>query len=459
MPHLSRVVNQPASTGTILPAMRSRTFPLFAFVLLASLACRSIATPTPAPSPVPTGSPAPIPVSSPRFPIAALDDAGNIQLLTPEGDALPLTSDASATLRYQHLTWSPDGARLAYVQSYLFGDSLIIHDLATDTTQTVFTSEEEYVIYVYWSPNETQLSFLTGGGLPADLELYLADLSSGEVRTLAQAQPLYWAFSPSGDDIALHLNSSMPEASLNIVAASNPTTGTQLVDQIPGLFQSPAWHPDGQTLFTATSDSIGHTQILRFTPGQEPNPVYGGFGRVAFSPSPDGEYLALIEFPDPNRPDTVGSLRVISLSSNETVVSLREASYLAFFWSPDSSHLLYFSLDSSPENEQQGDSTRHAKPLAQAITLSAYVVAIRDGNSTRLATGFQPAQEFAQMLLFFDQYARSHTLWSPDSSAILLSGVSSSGEAMVWLYDAANVQPPRLLLAGIYAIFSPIPTP
>ena len=58
-----------------------------------------------------------------------------------------------------------------------------------------------------------------------------------------------------------------------------------------------------------------------------------------------------------------------------------------------------------------------------------------DTLQTRLLGAFAPSPLFAgQYLPFFDQYARSHRLWSPDSDALVMPAVGEDGVVQVVVF-------------------------
>jgi TolB protein len=59
-------------------------------------------------------------------------------------------------------------------------------------------------------------------------------------------------------------------------------------------------------------------------------------------------------------------------------------------------------------------------------------------QSYRLAT-FEPSRLWlSQFLPFFDQYALSHSIWSPDSSALVLPMVNDEGRPGVYVVSASD---------------------
>jgi hypothetical protein len=80
---------------------------------------------------------------------------------------------------------------------------------------------------------------------------------------------------------------------------------------------------------------------------------------------------------------------------------------------------------------------------------------------------FFPSQDYRTALAFFDQYAKSHHLWSPDGERLIICGriggdlVSASfGDPegpYVFLWRAAARQPVEVLAPGELGVFRPPP--
>ena len=117
---------------------------------------------------------------------------------------------------------------------------------------------------------------------------------------------------------------------------------------------------------------------------------------------------------------------------------------LSFFWSPDGSKIAYFT-----PGEEQG-----------AIWVAVLDV---ETGSHKLLASFLPTSEMLTMLLFFDQYAYSHLLWSPDSRSLVIAGALKSplpGTTFRPTYtdnlrDRRNgVAPPTVISDGFLAFWS-----
>ena len=138
---------------------------------------------------------------------------------------------------------------------------------------------------------------------------------------------------------------------------------------------------------------------------------------------------------------------MLDVAGGQTRVLTRQM-VLAFFWSPDGRSIAFITVNGDPQDggvnalAKTRQLTRLARPAQQPgqgfLTLS--VVNVATGEGVRLLD-FQPTGVFlTQFLPFFDQYALSHRLWSPDSSALVLPVVEESGQ-WVLIVPAAGGRP------------------
>jgi len=63
-----------------------------------------------------------------------------------------------------------------------------------------------------------------------------------------------------------------------------------------------------------------------------------------------------------------------------------------------------------------------------------YVLDVTTGKSTSLST-FLPTRDMVYLLNFFDQFARSHSLWSPDGRYLTYGATDALGQSVVMLVD------------------------
>ncbi|MBC8075883.1 MAG: hypothetical protein H7Y32_07400 [Chloroflexales bacterium] len=98
------------------------------------------------------------------------------------------------------------------------------------------------------------------------------------------------------------------------------------------------------------------------------------------------------------------------------------------------------------------DTTPAGAARSESISLALWVVDVASGEQRRLLA-FQPLPLFInQFLPFFDQYAHSHRLWSPDSDALVLPALGASGPQILVVPTDGSL--PRTLLRGIMAFWS-----
>ena len=87
-----------------------------------------------------------------------------------------------------------------------------------------------------------------------------------------------------------------------------------------------------------------------------------------------------------------------------------------------------------------------------------------DGSDPRELFSYRPSANSLTMLNFFDQYAYSHSPWSPDGRRLVVAGTQvehfarrngdTPGGDRVYILDAGGVESPRELAAGILAFWS-----
>ena len=122
-------------------------------------------------------------------------------------------------------------------------------------------------------------------------------------------------------------------------------------------------------------------------------------------------------------------------------VQLSDDPALAFYWSPDGSKAAYV----TPSDGAEG-------------SLRFGVVEVDNGELIYLSD-FTPSQEQLIHFMFFDQYAQSHPVWSPDSGSLLVCGQPGyqlirselpTGESnRVMLLDADGGQAPLDIAGGV----------
>ena len=168
---------------------------------------------------------------------------------------------------------------------------------------------------------------------------------------------------------------------------------------------------------------------------------------IAFSWSPDGAYIATLS----TRLLTGGvrgTLGVLSSEDPERPVALIPETVVAYFWSPDSRKIAYFSTNAGEGIDALASTQNQASP-----ELALNVLDVESGVSRRRAI-IQPTRDFLGVVPFFDQYHHSATIWSPDSSQLVYTGVEENDARGVYVVAADGNEPPLRVADGSLAFWS-----
>jgi Tol biopolymer transport system component len=129
-------------------------------------------------------------------------------------------------------------------------------------------------------------------------------------------------------------------------------------------------------------------------------------------------------------------LTVVDVASGETT-QVTDQTVGAFFWSPDGERLLYLDLDAADGRVW-------------------YRWGVWNQKRSFRTTRFLPSQVMIEQYFpFFEQYAQSMSLWSPDGSAFAYAGMNEDGEAGIWIQSARSDRAPVLVSDGTFVAWSP----
>ncbi len=370
-----------------------------------------------------------------RSPDPVTDDA-----VLPEGD--------TGNFRfYQYPTWSLDGNQIAFVRVEGAGSSqskadLVVYNVDDDASATVYASESEFPFYLYWSPDNENVSFLSTTATGQSILLQSVPVHAGERTVLDAGSPYYWSWAPDGSAMIVHTGSeatSTPEHLAFLQVDSGVIEDG--LDATPASFQAPAWSPNGERiLYTRVNDDGDKELVVADSKGEFQQAIAEFKLNSAFAWSPDSELVAYIEGTESLNAGIVGKLHVVDLATSEDFFQADEV--FAFFWSPNSRKLAYFTP------LQVTDSSGQAQFVLQLNMLDAV-----SGESKELFT-FIPTNQFSSILPYFDQYHQSATIWSPDSNNLLLAFVDPDGNPGIAVVAASGQLQPRLLAPGFVAYWS-----
>jgi Tol biopolymer transport system component len=378
------------------------------------------------------------------------DQAGrNLKQLT---DDAVTSSQASEFNFYQLPTWSRDGNQLAFVgtsgTSTNATAKLFVANIADDKTSEIYSTQSEFPIYLYWSPDDSNVSFISSSVSGTALILQSVPIDGGERTIIDTGSPYYWSWAPNGRTLITHSggaqNSAAPEH-LAFIQIQDSEIIEDGLDTIPASFQAPAWSPDGSHILLTRLEDDKKEIILTDGTGTYEKSIGGFEVNTAFGWSSDSKKVAFIDGAQSMPAGAIGTLNVVDIET-DTKVSAGET-VIAFFWSPDSEKVAYF-IPLLMGNSAEGSETQ-----SQRLLLQLNILDIKTGETRELFT-YQPTEQFQNTLPYFDQYHQSNTIWSPDNNNLVLSFLNEDGTPGIAIVAASGQLEPRFLAQGYLAFWS-----
>jgi TolB protein len=316
-----------------------------------------------------------------------------------------------------------------------------------------FTSENYFPFYLYWTPDSQSISFLSNGVTESGLVLHLVPATGGVSSILGVGQPFYWAWSPDSDRLIIHTGGAYatnPDAQLAFLSLDNEHENSSL-GLIPAAFQAPDWSTDGERIVVASQGGDGQRElVLTGRDGAQQQVLATFVGMAIFSISPNSRMLAfsLEAFVADNPGGLMRDLFVMDLAPGAAGSQITQDLILGFFWSPDSSKIAYY----APVLSTPG-SSKETAPMPVELRIGLFTLDVGTWEINRLAI-FSPTDPFLEILPFYDQYQRSVTIWSPDSSQIVFTGIGADGEQGVYVVRADGSAEPQRIASGGLAFWS-----
>lgn len=347
--------------------------------------------------------------------LVIVDEQGRVVTTAPDGSDSQVIS-IEEDVAFQPI-WSPDGTKVAYAS--LADEGVTVADL--EPSDRIHVATEIGPFYMYWSPDGGRIAALRNTESGIALEMVTVGADELTTTIVDSGSPYYFSWSPDSDELVVHAGTDR----FDFLDTSGNTTP---IDVSPGLFLAPHWIDqgivtsrahDGVSELVLVSDD-GGVQIIAEHPGAVTFAGDPSGHRIAVQPVGGGEQGELIDVarrtgPVLDEPLANAQLQVVDLEAG-SATTVTDEPVVAFFWSPDGTRLLVLDLETRGR-----------------LTWSVW----SDGDLVEGPT-FVPGSTWTETFLpFYDQYARSMTLWAPDSRAFAFPG-EIDGEAGIWVHDVES---------------------
>ncbi|MFN0095841.1 MAG: hypothetical protein ACKVVT_13835 [Dehalococcoidia bacterium] len=291
--------------------------------------------------------------------------------------------------------------------------------------------------YVLWAPNGNTLSMVVPGA--EGLQLALSDVDGAFTGvSVAQAAPMFEAWSPDGRWLAFHGGQEMRVYDLD------DRDSKLLADDAIG-FRAPAFAAAGSVVAFARPYPPG-VEVVGYDVESGVQQRLSTFeGGVALSTIPGSTEVSVALTVEADA-GVFQQLFAIDTARPGTVRPILRGPFVAALWSP------------------LGDRVAVVVPLQTGDGRYAVRVHTADGAFLAATEGFVPAQDLRTYLGFFDQYSQSHRLWAPGGSGLTISGrllsdgvaasFSSAPTDYVWYWPAERGKPFELVGPGELAFFA-----
>jgi TolB protein len=383
--------------------------------------------------------------------------SANLQADQPQA----LTTDASRTRSYQWPTWSQDGA-LAYfccdpartTQPYT---EIFISPDGLEAGKVRYIAEAALFTYAAWSPRNCAegetcrdlavlLTLLGESAFGVDVIRAVDDEdATGEI--IGRGQPFYFSWSPDGSRLLTQRDTERID-----VYDFGQSKFSEFTELDAGLFPAPEWSPVDDRLLVGLRNSNGRSTDLAILAGDEINVLERGLrGEVSFNWSPNGNAVAYRTLFS----EGASTLTVVDAVTGETIAETRSEDVFAFFWSPDSRKIAFISVASPRGTFNASYSpTPTLADFVQEDGLRWSVLDVASGQQ-RNYSSFLPTSEMLYLLSFFNQFAQSHSIWSPDSTHIVFSELREDDSPVISILDMSREDAvPFAIAEGLIGIWS-----
>ena len=300
----------------------------------------------------------------------------------------------------------------------------------------IYRSADRPPFYLSWTPDGKAVGFLASEAVGISLRIAPADGSapldgSDPASIVRIGAPFYFDWLDA-KRLLVHIDVGAA-AFTGEVGLDGKSVRTALKGS--GQFRSASHSRNGRYVAFVRSETDGSESLVVAARDGSSSHRIPAFGTAAFTFNPAGDTLAVIAAKEsttsPDAGIPFGPLQLINPATG-AVRTLLNQPVVAFFWSPDGKTIAVL-MPSQPGDDQvtagigavlAGAAAPRSGPgqpgVAEGVTARLAFVDVATG-AIRSQRVISLGEHFVNQLLpYFDQYALSHRLWSPDSRSILL---------------------------------------
>ncbi len=321
--------------------------------------------------------------------------------------------------------WSPDGALLAW-SAFDRRPTESPASLVLATPDATWRVDHPAVFppfYLAWRPDGAAVAALAEG--PLGLELSVTAVASGSSEIIHRGAPLFLDWSPTGA-LAVHAGSG-DSAGLEVHSAEYDRDAFAALTL--GSFSAPAFLPDGSLLAVVVHQGQPVLAILDRGATVTRVVATAEFGS-RFVVHPSGDWVATT-----SGRSATGALVVHHLPT-DTMSFVDERAPALFSWSHGSTDLLFARILDRGDFPTLEWCTWHEGEVRSHVT-------------ARITATFA-----REILPFHEQFARSHSWWSPAGTAFCHGAVDDYGNDTIWVMHLDRPKPERIA-SGSMAVWSP----
>ncbi|MFL2761879.1 MAG: hypothetical protein ACJ0A3_02950 [Dehalococcoidia bacterium] len=350
--------------------------------------------------------------------IAYIGHDRQLYIINPDGSGLTQISNTFKS-NFSWPTWSASNKLLAYTESNKNPNksdsfsSLNIFDIIPKEHETIMSLERDQTVpladnvihYPLWAPNEESIAFVANSN--GKTTLFISNNNLDQPTKLIQGGPIWISWSSDSEYLLAHANG---QHFLVNNDTSNPIINLGLFSN---AYNVPPWKPDKHAILLsiqASNNQFKSFEVnLHESSDLQKNEDFITRGSPSYLWSPNGKALAIgtkgrgILWKGKNLSvhNELKIRRELNLNIFE-YISISDK-IISFFWSPDDTKIAFIAMSEKPG-------------IFSLATLD-----IENELITHLID-FSPTNDQLTMFQFFDQYAHSHSVWSPDSKSLVLAG-------------------------------------